>query len=88
MTRRNRQTGTLVELVDNRDGSFEADSEYGWATVCLDHGDYCLHDTRKLAESWMAEPAQWCSYCDEIAARLEQLVELERERASGRELVR
>jgi len=65
MGRRSRQTGTVVELVDNRDGSFDSDDPNGWFTVCVDHGGVCSHETRKLAESWLPVPAEWCPGCQD-----------------------
>ena len=61
--RRARSTGTRVQVIDNRDGSFE-DGGLDWITFCDDHGNYCEHDTRKLAESFASVPEQWCSRCD------------------------
>lgn len=70
--RRNRRTGTTVFIVDNRAGMFEViegtthPEEMRWATVCEDHGNYCLHSTRKLAEAFRAYPDEWCADCQEI----------------------
>lgn len=74
--RRNRRTGTLVSVVDNRDGSFECEG-YGdepdaapegctWATVCEDHGTYVLHASRKLAVWFAPCPDEWCEECREL----------------------
>lgn len=73
--RKNRQTGTEIAVVDNRDGLFECEG-YGddpsappegctWASVCNDHGFYILHASRRLAEAWAAQPADWCEECDQ-----------------------
>lgn len=64
---RARSTGTLVELVDNRDGSFDLD-DHGWITACVEHGNYCSHETRKLGESFMAAPEEWCDLCGALTA--------------------
>lgn len=61
-SRRARSTGTTVELIDNREGYFEAGG-LGWITVCVEHGNYCEHETRKLAESFLAAPEEWCEAC-------------------------
>jgi hypothetical protein len=37
-----------------------------WATFCNDHGTFCTHRTRKLAESHAAVPSGWCEDCAEI----------------------
>lgn len=64
-SRRARSTGTVVSVIDNRDGSFDADDDLGWFTLCEDHGGVCSHPTRKLAESWAAAPEDWCPTCQE-----------------------
>lgn len=69
--RRSRDTGTVVELIDNRDGSFEAfgdDPEVDtrdmrWVTLCTEHGNYVLHRTRPLARHQMAGVGDWCPDC-------------------------
>lgn len=62
-----RSTGATVLLIDNRDGSFEADDELGheasWVTLCEFHGNFVVHATRKLAESFMAAPEDFCEQC-------------------------
>ena len=63
--RRNRQTGTVIELLDNANGGFELGG-LRWITLCTDHGNYCEHDTRELATSFVAAPAEWCGECDDI----------------------
>lgn len=60
--RRSRRTGTTVALIDNRDESFDVGG-LPWITLCEDHGNYCEHETRKLAESHAPEPDQWCAGC-------------------------
>lgn len=62
--RRARTTGTVVQVVDNRDDSFDAsEGELGWFTVCVDHGGVCSHPTRRYAEDWAAHPDEWCPTC-------------------------
>jgi hypothetical protein len=65
MTRRNRQTDTDIELIDNRDESFEVGG-YSWITLCQEHGNYCEHETKALAISWCSAPADWCAGCEAI----------------------
>jgi hypothetical protein len=64
-TRRSRQTGTLVEVIDDRDGSFGSGGS--WATVCVDHGGICSHDTRALALDFAPVPNEWCPTCQELS---------------------
>lgn len=60
---RNRQTGTLIQVVDNRDGSFDEGGE-PWYTVCDQHGRMLGHRTRRLAEWHAPAPMDWCECCD------------------------
>jgi len=81
-TARNRQTGSIITLVDNRDGSFEdmgedigGDPERtkelakdgSWATVCDTHSTYVLHPTRAAAYSSFVTPWDWCEECDKCS---------------------
>lgn len=71
-SRTNRLTGTRIEVIDNRDGSFEdgcLPGEGGWVTLCDDHGNYCLHDTRTLAEWFAPTPTDWCESCADLQAQ-------------------
>jgi hypothetical protein len=65
--RRARSTGTIVQVIDNRDGSFDSDDDLGWFTLCVDHGGVCSHPTRKLALHWAPAPDEWCPTCQENA---------------------
>lgn len=67
-SRRARVTGTTVEVIDNRDGSFDT-SDLPWITFCDDHGNYCSHDTRRLALDWAPRPDVWCETCQKEAKR-------------------
>ena len=61
---RSRRTGTLVLLIDNRDGSFEdGEPDYRWATMCDDHGNYVLHATKEIATSFLPVPDEFCHDC-------------------------
>ena len=60
--------GVRVELIDNRDGSFEEltppyPEEMMWASLCLDHGTYVLHRTRALAEAFCSVTEEFCEEC-------------------------
>jgi hypothetical protein len=63
--RRARATGTTVQLVDR--GRYtdcsESEPEHRWETICVEHGGVCSHETRKLAEGWLAHPDEWCEDC-------------------------
>lgn len=61
---RSRSTGTTVDVIDNRDGSFDT-GDLGWFTLCEDHGGVASHPTRKLAVSWAPVPDEWCPECQE-----------------------
>lgn len=64
---RSRQTRTVVQVIDNRDGSFDSDDPNAWFTLCVDHGGVCSHETRALAESFAPVPVEWCPTCQEQA---------------------
>jgi hypothetical protein len=66
-TTKSRQTGTTVEIVDNRDGNFDADDPNGWFTVCVEHGGVCSHETRAIAASFAPVPREWCPTCQDEA---------------------
>jgi len=61
-TSRSRATGTMVSVIDNRDGGFDA-GDLPWFTLCEYHGGVASHPTRKLAESWAPVPDEWCPGC-------------------------
>lgn len=60
-----RQTGTLVGLYRAAEAGIEDDPATPWATVCEDHDGVVCHETRADAESWVSQPAIWCSVCQE-----------------------
>ena len=64
-TRRNRQTGAEISVIDNRDGGF-SQGESNWYTTCDTHAMLCSHDTRALAVAHAACPAGWCAGCEEV----------------------
>ena len=62
--RKARSTGTVVQVIDNRDGQFDAGAEENpWYTHCVDHGGICSHMTRKLALLFASAPEVWCPTC-------------------------
>lgn len=64
--RRNRASGTVVQVLDLAHPDAEFDAADGrWATVCTDHGSICVHDSIHLAESHAAYP-EWCGDCADI----------------------
>lgn len=63
--RRVRQTGTVVQVIDNRDGDFDGDDPNGWFNLCVDHGGVVSHETRALAMDFMPVPREWCPTCQE-----------------------
>lgn len=63
---RARSTGTLIQVIDNRDGSFDADDP-GWFNLCCTHASVVSHETRALATDFAAEPETWCKPCEYLA---------------------
>ena len=66
----NRETGTLVVVIDDRTGTWSNDSldDYGygtspWWTLCEEHGSFIQHPTRTLATEHAAHPSGWCEGC-------------------------
>lgn len=62
--RKARSTGTIVEVIDNRDQGF-MDDDQRWYTLCDDHGGLVGHASRALACSWAVEPEMWCPTCQQ-----------------------
>lgn len=62
VTRRNRQTGTMITVCSAAE--FGADPADPWLTVCEDHNQLVGHPTRRLANWHSADPAGWCSDCN------------------------
>jgi hypothetical protein len=69
-SRRNRQTGTTVEVWDCRvSGSpVAAEPDNPWVTFCVDHGTFASHPTSTLARSHAAYPQVWCVLCQEAVS--------------------
>jgi hypothetical protein len=61
---RSRATGTVVQVIDNRDGEFDQNAEENpWYTMCVDHGGITSHPTRALALYHSPVPDEWCPWC-------------------------
>lgn len=74
---RARSSGTVVGLYDTtKTTQFDPDGGR-WATVCEDHSTIVNHETRRLAESFMACPEEWCQDCTEIVAAKDRPIEPE-----------
>lgn len=58
---RARTTGTIVGVYKALEAGLE---DYGYATVCEDHGRLVIHDTRRLAFSHASQPEGWCGVCN------------------------
>lgn len=69
--RRSRQTGTTVEIIDNRDGHFDSDDPNPWFCLCVEHGGVVSHETRHLAEAFAPVPREWCPTCQEEPEEIE-----------------
>lgn len=60
----NRQTGTLVVLLDARNGGHWAGGDDGrWIVLCDDHGALNEFRTRGEAYKAMSQPRAWCECC-------------------------
>lgn len=65
--RKARSTGTVVQVVDNRNGCIDVDPDLPWFTICVDHGGCVGHRSRKDAMLWASAPEGWCPTCQEEA---------------------
>ena len=63
-TCKNRQTGSIITLADNRDGLHDDDPDAKWMTVCDTHSTYVTSETRAAAYAAMVTPWDWCEECD------------------------
>lgn len=54
------QTGTLVGVYEAVAAGID---EFGYATVCEEHGELMIHETRALAVWHATTPREWCSEC-------------------------
>ena len=64
VTRRNRQTGTLVTVA--RADEIGADPIDPWLTICEAHNEFVGHPSKRLAVWHAADPAGWCYSCRTI----------------------
>jgi hypothetical protein len=64
-SRKVRSSGTVVGLVDNREGQFDSGEPGTWFTVCVDHGGVCSHANVRVASAWRSYPQEWCPGCQE-----------------------
>lgn len=62
--RKARSTGTLVGLYNGEQADLDTDGGTApWSTVCEVHGTVISHSSRKLAESHLSSPQDWCEDC-------------------------
>lgn len=66
-TRRNRALGVRVTLFRADEAGLDP-AGGPWAVVCDAHGTLSSHQTRHLAESFLAAPWDWCQGCRELLA--------------------
>lgn len=64
---RSQRTGTRVELWDASDLGIDGSEDAGgrWVTYCVAHDEFVQHLTRRLAESFMPVPDEFCYVCQE-----------------------
>ena len=71
--RRNRQSGALIVVIDDRSGAWSSDSLFvdddgktsPWWTMCDRHSTMVQHRTRALAEWHASDPTGWCEGCSQ-----------------------
>ena len=64
---RNRQTGTLVVLVDGLAEPRWLDTDGGrWSTVCDAHSSVVAHDKLANARAFLHHPEDWCDDCQAL----------------------
>jgi hypothetical protein len=61
-----RETGATINVERTGPGSW-IEQEHGWVTLCLNHAQLAIHDTRALAIAHAAKPSGWCGDCQAIA---------------------
>src|SRR5215831_7272671 len=64
---RNRASGAVIAILDNRKGQVKK-GEAPWFAVCLDHGTLLPADTLTAATFYRAPAAQWCPECKKVAS--------------------
>jgi hypothetical protein len=73
---RNRATGAVIALLDNREGAVTKDAEAKWYAACMKHGVLLLAPTVRLASHYRGQAEKWCPECKAEA--------LEKARAAGK----
>lgn len=66
VSRKCRETGTVVTIYDARSGMF-SEAEGLYATVCEPHGGIVVHESKKAALTFLSHPTEWCPDCQESA---------------------
>jgi len=80
-SRKTHQTGTVVEVFDNRHLDLETQAADGrWETLCVDHSTVMGFETKSAAISFASSPLDWCEVC---MAREGMLRDVECHRAVG-----
>jgi hypothetical protein len=70
--RKNRTTGTYVELYDTEHELNVFDPDGGrWVTFCDEHATLCNHLELATARSFLAAPWEWCEDCRDDLKRRE-----------------
>src|SRR5262249_34762875 len=80
---RNRASGAVIALLDNRDGQVAAVKDAApWYVACMAHGTLLGAPTVRLASHWRGNAHLWCPECKKVAA---ERVKAQRaaEKASG-----
>jgi hypothetical protein len=63
-TRKNRQTGTLVTVINAANAHLcDGAGTTKWYAICENHNCLCGFSTKKLATWHAADPAGWCEDC-------------------------
>lgn len=69
--RRNNQTGTVIQIIDNRGMGLDFQSSDGkWELACVDHGGLMGFETKASAVSFAPSPLDWCEECMREAGML------------------
>lgn len=62
--RKTHQTGTVVQVFDNRKLDLDIQASDGrWETLCCEHSTVMGFETRANALLFAASPADWCEVC-------------------------
>jgi thiol-disulfide isomerase/thioredoxin len=66
VTRKNRQTWTMITVGDSVKDGWETDPSCKWYTLCEDHEEIVFHDVLVNARDAATVPAMWCPKCREV----------------------